>query len=79
MAIGNIQYVNDHIRLYSKALRPEKSSKQTTKKFNWNLQENAVEALKPYFAPPQKLSSIELFPNMKMSYSGVSLVRIGNK
>ena len=52
MAIENIQYVHDHVRFYSRALRPEKNKKtETTKKINWNLPENPVEALKPCFAP----------------------------
>ena len=52
MAIGNIQFVYDHISFCSRAFRPEKNNrKRPQRNFNWNLQENAVEALKPSFAP----------------------------
>ena len=61
MATENIQYVYDHTLFYSRALQPvikdfffvyKKINKQRQQqKFNKNSQENAVKALKPFFAP----------------------------
>ena len=65
MAIENIQYVYDHIGLYRRSLRPvnnqffmrlQKEQRKENKKFNLNLRENAVEAVKPYFAPQNMLN-----------------------
>ena len=77
MANGNIQYVYDHKRFYSRALRAEKNNKQRQQKNQLKLARKCCQAIMPYFAP--KIWPIEPSTNAKKWYSGVSLVRIGNK
>ena len=44
MAIGDIQYIYDHIRFYSRALRPEKNNRDNKK--------NSIETCKKTLSKP---------------------------
>ena len=58
MVNENIQYVQDHIRIYMMALRPvinqnAVAKRTTTRNNKKKLGENSVEAVKPYLVPPK--------------------------